>query len=54
MQQDLRVFASQWLRVAVMALAPVVLTAFVTIPWNLQDAERAQAAQAGVGERHMT
>jgi hypothetical protein len=54
MQQDLKNFVAQWLRVALMALLPVVFTAFVTIPWNLQDASAAQVARGASGERHMT
>ena len=54
MHQDLKNFVAQWLRVAVMALVPVVSTAFVTIPWNLENTPGAQAARDTAGERHMT
>lgn len=54
MQQDLRNFIAQWLRTAAMALVPVVLTAFVTIPWNLQSMPGDQPVRVASAERHMT
>jgi hypothetical protein len=54
MHQEFRSFAFQWLRVALVALVPVVLTAFVTIPLNLGRIPGDHAAQAATGERHMT
>ncbi len=54
MQQDLKNFVVQWLRVALMAVLPVVLTAFVTIPWNVPNGPEAQASRAASADRHMT
>ena len=34
--RDLRDFAAQWLRVAAMALVPVVLTAFMCVPMAIE------------------
>lgn len=54
MHQEARKFAAQWLRVALITLVPVVLTAFVTIPWNLGHFPGEQDMRIASGERHMT
>jgi hypothetical protein len=54
MHQEIRSFACQWMRIALAALVPVVLTAFVTIPLNLGRIPGDHAAQTASGERHMT
>ncbi len=35
MDADLKTFVRQWLRIAAMAIAPVVMTAFAAIPYSL-------------------
>jgi hypothetical protein len=54
MHQELSRFAAQWLRVAAIALLPVIATAFVTIPWNLGGHPGERASVAAAGDRHMT
>ncbi len=54
MHKELFSFAAQWLRVAVMTLVPVVLTAFLTIPWNLGGYPGQGSISIAAGERHMT
>jgi hypothetical protein len=54
MDQDIRNFTAQWLRVALAALVPVVVTAFVSIPFNLGTIPGEQAVRLAAGERHMT
>ena len=53
MDQHLRTFLAQWLRVVAVALVPVALTAFVSIPLNLggDPTDHAQRPAAG---GHMT
>lgn len=36
MDQDLKDFAAQWLRVVAMALVPVVVAAFIGVPMALE------------------
>jgi len=52
MNQDLAHFMKQWLCVAVAAAAPVVFTAFVSIPATLGHHPGEVAAASA--ERHMT
>jgi hypothetical protein len=47
-------FVLQWLRIAVMALVPVVLTAFVSIPMNLGGHPGETVARTVVPSTHMT
>ena len=54
MDPQLRIFARQWLRLVVATLVPVVLTAFVTIPWNLGKLPGERNVAITQGERHMT
>ena len=54
MQKDAKNFVAQWLRTVLMAFLPVALTAFVTIPWNLQRMPGEPLARVAAGERHMT
>lgn len=54
--QDLRSFLAELGRVSLMALAPVILTAFLTIPMSLggHPGEAWTAARSVAIERHMT
>ncbi|MDE2604901.1 MAG: hypothetical protein KGL68_03165 [Burkholderiales bacterium] len=54
MHHELKIFAGQWLRAVLIALVPVVLTAFVTIPWNLGKHPGEPAMRVASAERHMT
>lgn len=54
MNADLKMFALQWLRVAVMALIPVVFTAFVGMPYAIGGHPGEAFARAGHADRHMT
>ena len=54
MDRNIAIFAAQWLRVALMALVPVVLTAFLTIPWNLGGTPGDPALAQGQADCHMT
>lgn len=56
MHTDLKHFAITWLRVAVAALAPVVLTAFVALPQALgrHPGEPCLATACAGPARHMT
>ena len=54
MNPDLRSFAAQWIRIAVMALVPVVLTAFISIPMSLGGHPGEGQARVVSGDGHMT
>ena len=52
MNPDLKAFALQWLRIALMTLMPVVFAAFVTMPYTMGGHPgEARAQQSNV---HMT
>lgn len=53
MNADLKIFAEQMLRAVVMALVPVVATAFLTMPISLGGHLGEMPAQTA-GQRHMT
>lgn len=54
MNIDLKNFVAQWLRVATMALVPVVFTAFAGIPLALERHPGAPLAMEDVTARHLT
>ena len=54
MDADLKAFAFQWLRVAAMALVPVVLAAFVGMPLALGGHPGEAFVRAEHADRHMT
>lgn len=54
MDQDLKAFALQWLRVAAMTLVPVVFVAFVSIPYSLGGDPGDAVVRVAPAERHMT
>ena len=54
MDQDLKAFPLQWLRVAVMTLVPVVFVAFVSIPYTLGGEPDDAVVRAAPADRHMT
>ena len=54
MDKDLACFWRHWLRIVVMALVPVVFTAFVTIPFNLGGNPGERAHAQAPGERHVS
>lgn len=54
MNQDLAEFSKQWIRVALAAMVPVVLTSFLTIPFNLGAHPGEPAPQVASVERHIT
>ena len=54
MDKDLKAFALQWLRVAVIALASVAFVAFTSIPYSLGGHPGEMAARTPPAERHMT
>ncbi|HKB54826.1 MAG TPA: hypothetical protein VKD22_12585 [Ramlibacter sp.] len=53
MDQHLRAFIAQWLRVVAMALVPVALTAFISIPLNL-GGDPTDHVERAVADGHMT
>jgi hypothetical protein len=54
MNQDLQSFAAQWVRIAVMALVPVVFTAFISIPMSLGGHPGEGQVRVVSGDGHMT
>ena len=54
MNRDLAGFYRAWLRVVVMALVPVVLTAFVTSPFNLGGTPGDPPVVQAPGEHHVS
>ena len=54
MDADLKDFAAQWLRVALMALVPVVITAFVSMPLSLERHPGEGIAASNLTSQHMT
>lgn len=54
MDAHLKAFAIQWLRVVAMALVPVVLAAFVGIPFALGGHPGEASVRAEHADRHMT
>jgi hypothetical protein len=54
MNPDLKDFAVQWLRVALMALVPVVITAFVSMPLSLERHPGEGVAASKLTPQHMT
>jgi hypothetical protein len=53
MHADLRQFLSRFIGTIVLALAPVVFTAFVSMPWSL-NRHPGELAQVNAPPRHMT
>jgi len=54
MQQDLKNFLAQYLRVVLLALLPVVLTSFLAIPFVLGGHPGEPLARSGPSDLHMT
>ena len=54
MNADLKNFVSAYLRVVVMALVPLALTAFLTIPYSLGGHPGEPIARADAAAHHMT
>lgn len=54
MNADLKNFVSAYLRVVVLALVPLVLTAFLTIPYALGANPGESVARAHTSAQHMT
>jgi len=54
MNQDLKAFAMQWLRVAAMTLVPVVFVAFVSIPYTLGGHPGDAVVRVAPADGHMT
>jgi hypothetical protein len=54
MNSDLRYFLNRLIGVVGMTLVPVVLTAFLTIPFNLGRYPGEGGASQGAALRHMT
>lgn len=54
MDKALRDFAVQWLRVAAMAMLPVVFAAFTTIPYSLGGHPGELSARAADTNAHMS
>lgn len=54
MNPDLTCFAIQWLRVALMALAPVLFAAFVSLPMTLGAHPGETMARTVPSSGHMT
>ena len=54
MNADLRNFVVAYLRVVVMALAPMALTAFLSIPYNLGGFPGDPVARVQTVDQHMT
>ncbi len=54
MHTELRRFLTQLIGVVVISLVPVVLTAFLTMPWSLGRHPGESAPSAPVQLRHMT
>ena len=55
MNADLKAFVAQWMRVALMALVPVVFTAFVSMPFTLgQHPGETRTASDQLTQQHMT
>ena len=54
MNKDLAIFAAQMARTIVMALVPVILTAFVSMPLALERHPGEVASAGPLVEKHMT
>ena len=54
MDRDLRQFAAQWLRVVTMALAPVVLATFLSVPLAIGRHPGEPARTGAPAPVHMT
>lgn len=54
MHADLKNFVAAYLRIVLIALVPIVLVAFLTIPYSLGGHPGEPLAQASNAPRHMT